>query len=80
MNKLIVFFGLRGSWKWACKQMDKGLIVRRASDTGAAHYKLDSENQRRIVWAFTRKPHACDKWENANIFLSDFEYTQWETV
>jgi hypothetical protein len=72
--------GLRGSWKWACKQMDKGKIVRRFTDTGAAHYKLDNENQRRIQWAFTRDPHNEKKWDNANIFLDDFKRTDWVCV
>jgi len=74
---IIRVFGLRGSWRWACKQMDNGYIVYRTTDTGAAKYKLDSENQRRIQWAFTRSPDDAS-WKNANIFLSDFECTDWE--
>jgi len=72
--------GLKGSWKWACKMMDKGHIVRRSTDTGAAHYKLDHEDQRRIVWCFSWTPHLIlwSDWDNANIFLSDFECTDWE--
>lgn len=71
--------GLRGSWKWACRAMDRGYIVRRSTDTGAAHYKLDHEDQRRIVWCFSREPDSLlwKEWKNANIFLSDFEYTNW---
>jgi hypothetical protein len=60
--------------------MDKGKIIRRCTDTGAAHYKLDSEKQRRIQWAFTHDPHDCKEWDNAKIFLSDFECTAWVCV
>jgi protein involved in temperature-dependent protein secretion len=74
---LIRLLGLKGSWKWACKQMDKGAIVRPSNATGSVCYKLDHEGQRRIVWAFNRHPIRGTKWENANIFLSDFESTDW---
>ena len=75
-KRLIRFFGLPGSWKWACRQLDKGLIVRRSTDSGEAKYKLDRENQRRIQWSFRRLPDDT-QWEDANIFLSDFECTDW---
>ena len=80
INKFKKFFGLNGSWKWACRMMDKGHIVRRSTDTGAAHYKLDHEGQRRIVWCFSRTPESVlwNDWKNANIFLTDFECTDWE--
>jgi len=80
---IIKFFGLRGSWAWACRQMEKGKVVRPASATGTVRYKLDNENQGRILWSF---PHRKDplgkkeKWENANIFLSDFSSTDWVCV
>ena len=75
MLKWIVrFFGLKGSWKWACRQMDKGRIVFRISDTGCAKYKLDPERQRRIIWTHQFEP---SDWHNAYIFLGDFEATDW---
>jgi len=70
------FFGLPGSWSWACRQMERGNIVRPGHATGAVKYKLDDEGQRRIVWDFRHGP-AFD-WKSANIFLSDFESTDWE--
>lgn len=73
---------LKGSWEWAVKKMDAGYIVRRSTDTGAAHYKLDHEGQRRIVWCFSRSPEnlLCKQWQSANIFLSDFECVDWEVT
>ncbi len=72
-------FGLRGSWRWACKQMERGYIVRRATDTGAAKYRLDLEGQRRIQWAYTRTPEAAkQEWNTAYVFLSYFESLAWE--
>lgn len=75
-DKIISFLGLKGSWSWACKQMDKGEIVRPANATGTVKYKLDSENQRRIMWCFNRDYDELN-WSSANIFLSDFENTNW---
>ena len=80
MKKLIAFLGLKGSWRWACRQMKQGKIVRRKTDTGSAHYKLDSEGQLRIVWAFTRNPKTEKQWDSANLFLSDFSCVAWETI
>ena len=72
----IRFFGLKGSWRWACRQLDKGYIVYRTTDTGAAKYKLDNEGQRRIQWVFAHNSDNAE-WKNANIFLADFECTDW---
>jgi len=86
MSKWFIrFFGLKGSWRWACRQMDKGHMVYRASDycgePGNARepvkYRLDGENQRRIQWMFLLRLSNDYEWENANIFLSDFECTDW---
>ena len=79
MKKWIIrFLGLKGSWKWAYKQMKEGKIVFRISDTGAAKYKLDNENQQRIMWTFTHHPSLKDKdWQNAYVFLDMFNNTNW---
>ena len=78
-NWVVRNLGLRGSWKWACKQMQHGKIVRPSSATGAVCYKLDNEGQGRILWAFKRKPEHAD-FENAYIFLKDFEATDWVMI
>ena len=77
IKSVVRILGLKGSWKWACRQMDKGFIVHRTTDTGSAKYRLDPENQRRIVWAFTVDPSASHNWKTANIFLDDFETVCW---
>jgi hypothetical protein len=79
LHSLVRLFGLRGSWKWACRQMDRGAIVRPRSATGAVRYKLDHEGHRRLMWAFQDHP-ADYRWENAYFFLSDQESTDWEVV
>lgn len=76
MKWLIRFFGLKGSWRWACRQMQKGNTVYRTTDSGAAKYRLDDEYQARIEWSFTDSLIGA-KWENANIFLKDFECISW---
>ena len=78
MNKLKTFLGLRGSWKWACRQLKKGEIIYRTSDTGSCKYKLDDENQSRIQCAYIGRPDKVTKWVNAIIFLDDFTCTDWE--
>ena len=79
--KLKNFFVLKGTWAWAVKQLEKGKIVYRATDTGAAKYRLDSENQGRIVWCFSRKPNwePEESWSSAYIFISDFTNTSWRS-
>jgi len=78
-NRLIRFLGLRGSWKWACRNMQEGRVVFRITDTGALKYKLDCEAQNRILWAGTHDPFglAESDWDSANVFLSDFECIDW---
>ena len=78
IKNIIRFFGLKGSWKWACKQLDKGEIIYVPTTTVSCKYKLDTEAQRRICWHFTHKPKVNDIWENANIFLRDFECIKWD--
>ena len=76
-NWIITTFGLKGSWKWACKQMNDGHIVRPSTATGAVKYKLDHEGQGRILWAFVDTPTSQTRWDNANLFLTDFKSTKW---
>lgn len=78
MNLLRRILGLKGSWTWACRQMRKGLIVRRASDTGECKYRFDLEGQRRIEWAFKKYPNAREDWSNAYMFMSTFVNTTYQ--
>lgn len=58
--------------------MENGRIVRQRSATGSVRYKLDHEGQRRIMWTHAGKDMgSVVLYENANIFLSDFEATDW---
>ncbi len=78
MNKIIRFLGLRGSWLWACRQMAKGLRVRRRSSVGAVRYQFSRGGPRRIVYATGSELPRL--WNNATLFASDFEATDWEVV
>jgi len=85
MNRLKRYFittlGLRGSWTWACRQMDKGEIIHQTTITGACKYRLDFEGNRRIQWAFVPQLPAKADWSNAYIFLADFDrvdYAVWK--
>ena len=74
------FLGLKGSWMWACRQMKKGVWVRRVIASGTVKYKLDHEGQGRIMWTFARHSKSNSDWEEAYIFLDDFEATDWVCV
>ena len=69
---LVRFFGLPGSWKWACRQMAAGKILHPSTAAGCVEYKLSSDGQRRLMWRFG------GDWENAHFFLRDQEYVKWE--
>ncbi len=78
MNKIIRFLGLKGSWRWACRQMAKGHRVRRSSD-GAVCYRRVEGGQRRVVWSCSTNV-TQGGWLNAVMYLADFEATDWEVV
>ena len=73
--------GLNGTWAWACRQMRSGEHVRQSDTTGSVHYRMSTDGQERIEWSFAVEeiiPHA-EGWNNANMFLSDFESIEWVT-
>ena len=72
MGWVIRLFGLKGSWKWACRRMREGHKVKMKSAV-AVHNRLDLENQGRIQWSFNGRD-----WEDAKVFLGDLEATDWE--
>ena len=74
---LITLLGLKGSWSWAVRQMDKGYIVYRTTDTGACKYRFSLDGYKRIQNSFHRDPIDAN-WKNANIFLSTFEATSYD--
>lgn len=73
---VVRFFGLKGSWKWAVKEMKNGKLLVRTSVTGAVKYRLSTDEQSRLEWDFNRKESEV-KWENANFFISDMMATDW---
>lgn len=74
---LIRVLGLEGSWRWACKQMKKGEIVKPKGIPGSVKYRISKDNQNRIQWAFTNDKE-CKDWSNAFVHLSDFDSVSWE--
>ena len=73
---VVRFFGLKGSWKWAVKEMKNGKLLVRTCVTGAIKYRLSTDGQNRLECDFHRKESEA-KWENANFFISDMEATDW---
>jgi len=76
-NIIIRLFGLKGSFKWACKQMANGKIVKPKNATGTVKYCFDKENQKRLLWTFDRYFY---QWSNANFFYSDMMSIDWVLV
>lgn len=79
-GKLIRFFGLKGSWSWAKKQLLKGEIVRCKHWSGALKYRVTDQGM--IEMHFGRTENHS-KWERANHFLSyknfiDYEVFKWD--
>lgn len=79
LRYLKMCFGLKGSFRWACKQMQKGHIVTFKNITGAVKYRFDIPSNGRIVFAFTHDPHNLNIrfWASANIFMSDVYSMDW---
>lgn len=75
-QQVIRFFGLRGSWPWALRQMSQGKIVRPESASGTVKYKFDDLSNKRIVYDFSRY-QKDQEWDSANIFMADFINTDW---
>lgn len=94
MKKWIIkTFGLKGSWKWAKKQMMKGKMVRCKHWTGALKYRISPEieidfytNQPRpstllqANYTRTNKQLKNSKsiWETSNHHLSYEDFTDYE--
>jgi hypothetical protein len=86
-NWIIRTFGLKGSWKWAKKQMMKGEMVRCKHWTGALKYRVKPE-MINDVWGenptpstllqanYTRKNIRA--WETSNHHLSFEDFTDYE--
>lgn len=94
MKKWIIkTFGLKGSWKWAKKQMMKGKIVRCKQWSGALKYRVSLETEYGIDGKtpkassllqanFTRTnkglPKSQPLWETSNHHLSYEDFTDYE--
>ena len=82
MKIIIRFFGLKGSWKWAKKQMMKGKIVRCKHWTGTLKLRIDSPENSLLQSNFTSKPEPIHKgdrlWETSNHFLRYEDFTDYE--
>lgn len=77
------FLGLKGSWKWAKKQMLQGKVVRSKSWSGTLKLRIDdSENKllQQCFWRENVEPPHGKLWETSNHFLSVEDKTDYEVV
>lgn len=73
---IVRLLGLKGSWRWAAKEMKKGKMIVRVSTTGSVKYRLSNDGGNRLEWDFHRKESEV-RWESAYFFISDMMATNW---
>jgi hypothetical protein len=76
-NWFIRNLGLKGSWKWAKKQMMKGKIVRCKHWSGSLKLAIDDPKNTRIVNTFENDKNNV-VWETSTHFLSYEDFTDYE--
>ncbi len=80
-NWIIRTFGLKGSWKWAKKQMLNGKIVRCEHWSGTLKLRVDSKENTLLQCCFWRKneepKNGTKLWETSNHHLSYENYTDY---
>lgn len=83
-KKLIRILGLKGSWRWAKKQMLKGKVVRCKHWSGALKLRIDSTENTLLQNSFIREnkpPENGQKiWNTSNHFLKYEDFTDYEVV
>lgn len=78
MKRMIISsLGLKGSWKWAIRQMKKDCIIYLKDATGTVRYRFSRDGQFRIQWTFDGNDNFTPDWSNAYIFLSDLQENKW---
>lgn len=91
-NWIIKTFGLKGSWKWAKKQMMNGEIVRCKHWSGALKFRVSPEIEHGLDgktptpstllqcnFTRTKKPENGERiWETSNHHLSYEDFTDYE--
>ena len=91
-NSIIRLLGLKGSWKWAKKQMFKGEMVRCRHWPGALKYRISpkiyndlngNEYKSTLLQAnYTRKNKQLENgqplWETSNYHFSCEKFTDYE--
>jgi hypothetical protein len=78
MKKWIIrTFGLKGSWKWAKRQMLKGKMVRCKHWSGALKYKIDSPENGLMLSDYSRSIMQCE-WRSSNHHLKYEDFTDYE--
>ena len=76
---IIKTFGLKGSWKWAKRQMKKGCVVKSKSWSGALLFKIDDSENQLLLRSFSRTLENAE-WETSNFHFSNEEFTDYEVV
>lgn len=83
----IRFFGLKGSWSWAKRQMMNGKMVRCKHWTGALKFRIDNKHNTLLeccISISSKKPtYGNEFWNTSTHFLkyedfTDYEVFEWE--
>lgn len=80
---IIKTLGLKGSWKWAKKQMIKGKVVRCKHWPGALKLKVDNKDNQLLqscYWKENKQPPHGKLWETATHNLTFENFTDYKIV
>lgn len=70
---LKIFLGCKGTWLWACRQMQEGKTVYRLRDSGTAIFKYD-KGQRKIMAHVEWGSGSSSQWLSMeDVFATDFK-------
>ncbi len=80
IKAVIRLLGLKGSWKWAKKQMLNGSVVRCKHWSGTLIQKIDSRENGLLQMGYYKRDETNREleWETSNHFMSYEDFTDYE--
>lgn len=72
---LKIFLGWKGTWFWACRQMQEGKTVRRLRDSGVVRFSYDHGKRRIKAMVMWETSTEAKDWgvSMEDVFATDFE-------
>lgn len=72
---LKIFFGCRGTWFWACRQMQEGKTVYRLRDSGVVEFTYKEGTRKIIALIWWETSTGAHEWgiSMEDVFATDFD-------